>query len=266
MINLLRKWLAHPLLRGSALAPPSTLEARREIIRRNAFLRKIYQGWYDDLHGALPGDAGTFLEIGSGWGGLSEYIPNLITSEVFFCPYVRIVLDGQSLPFHDGALYGILMTDVLHHIPRVRQFLAEAARCVRPGGVVTMIEPWATPWSRLIYKKLHHEPFNTQTDVWEFPTGGPLSGANGALPWIIFQRDRELFEHDFPQWKLEIIRPMMPFRYLVSGGVSLRPLMPLWSYPLWSGLEKLLMPWMDSWAMFAQITLRRITVQEWSES
>jgi len=262
MINLLRKWLAHPLLRGLALDTPSTLEARREIIRRNAFLWKIYQEWYDNLRVALPGGADALLEIGSGWGGLSECIPNLITSEVFFCPYVRVVLDGQSLPFQDGALHGILMTDVLHHIPRVRQFLAEAARCVRPGGVVTMIEPWVTPWSRLIYTKMHHEPFDTQTDVWEIPPGGPLSGANGALPWIIFQRDRELFERDFPQWKLEIIHPMMPFRYLVSGGVSLRPLMPLWSYPLWSELEKLLAPWMDSWAMFAQITLRRILVPE----
>jgi SAM-dependent methyltransferase len=242
----------HNSLLTSVGYPDCTTRDWRRLTQHVGFQRSV---------GITPSGDGIFLEIGSGWGGLAEHIPNLITSEIFFCPYVRAVLDGQSLPFHDGALRGILMTDVLHHIPRVRQSLAEAARCVRAGGVLTMIEPWATRWSRFIYQNFHHEPFNPRAAVWELPTSGPLAGANGALPWIIFQRDRELFEHDFPQWKLETIRPMMPFRYLVSGGVSFRPLMPSWSYSLWSGLEKLLAPWMDSWAMFAQITLRRISAQ-----
>jgi len=45
----------------------------------------------------------------------------------------------------DGSLRAIVMTDVLHHIPNVESFFAEAARCVRPGGVIVMIEPWLTP-------------------------------------------------------------------------------------------------------------------------
>ena len=73
-----------------------------------------------------------------------------------------------------------------------------------------MIEPWVTPWSRLIYTKLHHEPFNPESEKWDFPSSGPLSGANGALPWIVFCRDRHLFEERYPQWEIVTIKPMMP--------------------------------------------------------
>ena len=118
-----------------------------------------------------------------------------------------------------------------------------------------MIEPWVTGWSRLVYGHLHHEPFRPQAEEWGFPSSGPLSGANSALPWILFERDRDRFEQEFPQWEVREIQLIMPFRYLVSGGVSLRSLMPGWSFGLWRALEKVLLPWMDQWAMFALVTL-----------
>jgi hypothetical protein len=121
-----------------------------------------------------------------------------------------------------------------------------------------MIEPWVSHWSRFVYTHLHHEPFQPESPVWEFPSSGPLSGANGALPWIVFARDRRRFEAEFPQWQIEHVRPMMPFRYLLSGGVSLRPLTPAWSFGLWSAAESVLGPWERSLAMFAQITLRHL--------
>ena len=88
-------------------------------------------------------------------------------------------------------------------------------------------------------------------------TAGPLSGANGALPWIIFARDRLKFEQEFPQWQIELIKPIMPFRYLLSGGVSLRGLAPGWSFGLWRHVENALGRWSNQLAMFAQIVLRR---------
>jgi hypothetical protein len=65
------------------------------------------------------------------------------------------------------------------------------------------------------------------------------------------------FEREFPQWSVELVAPMMPFRYLLSGGVSLRDLMPGWSSPLWSGFEQLLGTGASRMAMFARIVLRR---------
>ena len=148
--------------------------------------------------------------------------------------------------------------EVLHHLPEPRRFFAEAIRCVRPGGVVSMIEPWVSNWSHFIYTRLHHEAFNPDSHLWEFPSSGPLSGANGALPWILFVRDCAKFEKEFPEWQIELIQPMIPFRYLLSGGVSLRTLAPPWSFGLWTQIERALSPWNNHLAMFAQITLRRL--------
>jgi len=49
----------------------------------------------------------------------------------------------------------------------------------------------------------------------------------------------------------------MPLRYLLSGGVSMRSLMPGWSFGPWKGFERLLSPWMRYLAMFAFIQVQR---------
>ena len=260
------KLLAHPLTRGLEIDDPRTTELRRRIIAEKPFLRQIYVEWYASLASALPSGPGAVLELGSGAGFLPQFIPEVITSEYILCNGVQTVLDGQHLPFAAGCLRGLLMTDVLHHIPQARLFFAEAARCVRPGGLVGMVEPWVSDWSRLIYTHLHHEPFSPASPDWEFPREGPLSGANGALPWIIFERDRTRFESEFPEWQIEKIKPMMPFRYLVSGGVSMRNLMPSFTYRVWKGLERALQPQMQHLGMFAEIILRRRNDgQAWQE-
>ena len=118
------------------------------------------------------------------------------------------------------------MVNLLHHVADASRCLDETARCVRPGGAFAAIEPWVSPWSRVVYRRLHHEPFDPGAAGWRLPPGGPLSGANGALPWILFQRDRERFEREHPRWRLERVEPITPFRYLLSGGISMRSLMP----------------------------------------
>lgn len=253
---MLKSLIAHPLTRGLDLNDPRTTHLRRQIVAQKGFLRKIYSEWYDLIVADLPGGPEAVLEIGSGAGFLKEYISSLVASEVFHCPNIDIVCDATSLPFQDRSLRAIVMTDVLHHIPDIEGFLTEAARCVKPGGAIVMIEPWHTPWSRLIYTYLHHEPFEPAAEHWDFPKQGPLSGANGALPWIVFSRDRSRFGDLFPQWEIQGIKLLMPFTYLLSGGVSLRALMPSFTFRFWRRFEDLVPQ--ASFAMFARIVLRRI--------
>ena len=250
-------WLAHPAARGLDLDDPRLVTVRRRLIREKPFLRKIYREWYAAIADALPAGDGAVLELGSGGGFLDESVPGLITSDVLAAPHVRVVLDGQQLPLAGGSLRAIVMIDVLHHLPESRRFFREAARCVRGGGRVVMIEPWVSAWSSLIYRRLHHEPFEPGAATWEFPRGGPLSAANMALPWIVFVRDRDRFEREFPQWRVVSIRPFMPFRYLLSGGVSMRSLMPAWTFDLWRAVERALAPWAARLGMFVQIVIER---------
>jgi SAM-dependent methyltransferase len=254
---LLADILAHPLTKGLSLDDPRTTELRTTIIRNKGFLKQIYESWYRLLTSQIPAGEGSVLEVGSGGGFLKELHRDALASEVFFTPHVDIVLDAMALPFHAEALKAILMVDVLHHIPEPALFFHQAAKCVRSGGRCLMIEPWNTPWGAWVFQHLHHEPFNPGGG-WTIPPTGPLSGANGALPWILFERDRALFGEKFPQWRVASIQPMMPLAYLLSGGVSMRSLMPSWSYQWVRSMEKLI-PGLDGkCGMFAFIVLDRL--------
>lgn len=257
MVEGIRRLLAHPETRDLNIDDPRTTQRRRGIIQSNPFLWRIYDEWYRFISTCIPPGPGRVLELGSGAGFLKQYIPEIIASEVFPCSGIQLVLDARRLPFSSGSLKAITMVDVLHHIPDNRAFLTEAQRCLRSGGSIVMIEPWVSTWSRLIYGRLHHEPFDPDAKDWTFPDAGPLSGANGALPWIIFQRDRYDFESEFRGLEIHAVRPFMPFRYLVSGGVSMRQLMPATTFTLWRKLESWLCAWPHHWSMFALVHLTR---------
>jgi Methylase involved in ubiquinone/menaquinone biosynthesis len=255
---MLKTLLAHPLTRGMDIDSPETTLLRRRIVREKKFLEKLYGEWYRELLRNVPDGDGTILELGSGAGFIKDFDPSIVTSEVFLCAGVDRRIDAcKSLPFDNASLKAILMTDVFHHLPDVGAFFEEASRVVMPGGVISMIEPWSTPWSRFVYTKLHHEPFDPSVKKWSFPSDGPLSGANGALPWIVFSRDRKVFEDAYPAWRIEEIRPMMPVAYLLSGGISLRALFPGCMYGIVRGVEKAMGKFQGNIAMFARITLRR---------
>ena len=258
---MLSRMLAHPATRQLNIDDPQMTEVRREIVRSKRFLRLIYEEWYGELQRHLPAVAGPVLEIGSGAGFLAEVIPGLVTSEVFPCRGIDVAFDARQLPFGDSVLRAIVMTDVFHHIPDVRLFLLEAQRTLQVGGRVLMVEPWKNAWSTLIYGKLHHEPFRPEATEWSFPASGPLSGANGALPWIVFERDSEELRNLVPGLALKSIRPFMPLRYLLSGGVSLRSLMPGWLHSAWRFIETAVPAIDRNLGMFAFIELERESLE-----
>jgi SAM-dependent methyltransferase len=263
MIDLgsgLRSLLSHPLTRGMDIDDPAVTELRKQIIQQNSFLHHVYLEWYNLVVEALSADiSGPILELGSGGGYLNEIIPTLITSDISPGTETQLVLDGQHLPIGAKQLRAIVLINVLHHFANPIGFLSEANRCVKPGGKILLVEPWVTAWSRIIYKHLHHEPFVPESRSWSHPADGPLSGANGAMPWIIFMRDRSEFERLYPEWDVRNVVTMMPFLYLVSGGVSMRRLMPVWSFGVWKTLEELLTFSMNKLAMFAFIELQKRT-------
>ncbi len=250
-MDLIKNILAHPLTRDLLVDDPKTTQLRLEIIQSKSFLKKIYTEWYQLILSTLPKKKHV-LELGSGAGFFSELLPQLITSEIFETPGVKLVTDACKLALPDNSLNAIIMTDVFHHIPDVEQFLSEATRCIKQGGKLTMIEPWCTPWSQWIYKKLHSEPFDPES-TWIIQNIGPLSGANGALPWIVFERDKLIFNQKFPEWHIIKIEPLMPFSYLLSGGVSMRTFIPGGMYDFIRIFEELFNK--KKWAMFALIEL-----------
>jgi SAM-dependent methyltransferase len=256
--NLLYRLLTHPSARKIDLDAPENTLRRADIIQSKPFLKQFYQDCYSSMSKLLPGKInGPVIELGSGGGFLKEYIPDLITSEILAIPTVDIQFDGQHLPFKYASVRALVMLDVFHHIPNPAVFLAQAAHILKPGGRLIMIEPWVTPWSRFVYRYLHHEPFDPGVSNWRLQKGGPLTGANSALPWIVFDRDRRKFEDRFPEWRIKKISLHTPFCYLLSGGFLFKSIMPAACYPLFRRFEKWLQPFNRLLAMFATTVVQR---------
>src|SRR5262249_9315041 len=71
-------------------------------------------------------------------------------------------------------------------------FLAEAARILRPGGRLAMVEPWITPPSWVLYRFFHQEDCRLGVDL-ERPFGAAPKAAldgNAAIPYLALARAR----------------------------------------------------------------------------
>lgn len=242
-----------------SLDDPKATASHREIIKSKPFLKKLYEEWYTIFNDATQslGDR-TLLEIGSGGGFLKEIYPHFVTSDITPFEWCDMTFPAESIPFEDYSLGGIVMLNVLHHIPDPRNFFKEAQRTLSHGGKIIMIEPANSLFSRFIYKNFHHEPFDPHSKKWEIDSTGPMSGANGANPWIIFERDRMQFEKEFPNLIIKRKKNHTPFRYLLSGGVSMKALVPSGSFNFFKKVEKIISPLDSALGMFVTIEIEKI--------
>lgn len=231
---------------------------RRELVQRNACARFSFERWYRELAGlAINAPEGLRVELGSGGGFLDQFIPNLIKTDVVELPFIDKVCFAEALPFSDASVGALVMVNVLHHVDDVERFFREAERVLMPDGVIAMIEPYVSTFSRFVYRYLHHEPFDPDVEDWPLPPSGRLSGGNDALPWIVFVRDRARFAGQHPTLRIENIRPHSALSHLLSGGVTTRPLAPLWMIRGLARLETRHPSAMKQLGLFFTVEIRR---------
>lgn len=235
-------------------SPERTL-VHRDLIKSKKFLGSLYEQWYSEFVRELDGcPPGLLVELGSGGGRLKEWIPGLITSDVIELPTNDLTFSALEMPFEDGSVAAIFMTDTMHHIPDAEKFLREVGRVLADQGKLVMIEPANTLWGRFIFRNFHHEPFEPG-GTWFIPQSGPLSGANGALPWIVFQRDHPVFCLKFPNLELVPIQYRNPLLYLLSGGVSYRQLLPDFTYGFVNFCDRMLPKISRQFSMFMLVKI-----------
>lgn len=229
----------------------------RQIILNKPFLKRLYSEWYkvfcDAIHG-LP--KGKLVELGSGGGFFKDMEPSVICSDVLPLPTNDMTFSALNMPFENNEVSGIFMIDTFHHIPDAEKFIKEADRILKKEGEIIMIEPANSFLGRIIYQNLHHEPFNRKGD-WKIPDAGPLSGANVALPWIVFERDVKLFMDKFPNFTITEIKYHTPLRYLISGGVSFKQIVPNMSFPFFTWLDRMLSSISKGFSMFVTIKIKK---------
>lgn len=250
--------ITHPRIANMKIGSPEWFSAQREMIRAKPAVRRCYDLWYALLRAdvASVAEDGLIVELGSGSSYIKEVLPEVITSDVVPGP-VDMIIDGRRLPFPDASVRALLLTHVFHHIPDVRRFFLEAERVLVPGGVVTMIDCAHTPLSRLFFGLIHPEPYDHKAVSWDFTAGNNMTDSNQALTWIVFHRDIDQFQKEFPGLRYEGFQYLPWFGYLMSGGVNLRSLVPDFAAGMVESADRLLKPLDPFGAIHWHITLRK---------
>jgi SAM-dependent methyltransferase len=217
-------------------------EDHRRAWDTNAALRTLYADWYGRVAAALPPVAvGPRVELGSGPGFARGFIPEVELTDLVKAPWHDREVSAESLPYADASLGGLVLFDVLHHIPSPRTFLAEAVRVLRPGGRIVLCEPYIGPLSYIVYKFFHEEPVDMRADplaasphAQEGDAGRDPFDSNQAIPTLLFgrARGRAALSSAFPMLALCGVEYFAGPSYPASGGFSRGPRGPILPRPL----------------------------------
>jgi SAM-dependent methyltransferase len=210
------------------------LERHLAIWRRKPELRLVYEVWFDLLLAQLPRGAIT-LEIGAGMGTFAAHArgrrPDLrwIATELAVTGWNDVVADALRLPLRDETVDAVVGVDVLHHLARPRWLFAEAARVLRPGGRLALVEPWVTPLSFLVYRFFHQESCSF-SDPWKpFAATGDITKAafdgNAAVLPLVVRRTAtdDWMNMGFLPPRVELVNG---FAYLLTLGFRTTSLLP----------------------------------------
>jgi SAM-dependent methyltransferase len=226
-------------------APHRRTEENRRQWQRKPVLRAIYNDLYRRMAAhCVPGRT---LEVGGGSGNFKEFAGDVVASDVAFAPWLDLVADAQLLPLAAQSLANIVMVDVVHHVERPRAFFGEAARVLRPGGRIVMVEPGITAASWPFYRFLHQESVRMDADPLGDAVHAPARDAfdgNQAIPTLLVGRHRRRFAELFPNLRLHRVEWISLFAYPLSGGFKRWSLIPASLVAPMLRLEAALEPWL----------------------
>ncbi|MEA2690736.1 MAG: hypothetical protein QOJ16_123 [Acidobacteriota bacterium] len=86
----------------------------------------------------VPEDA-RVVDLGAGGRRIT---PRTICVDMVPLPNVNLVADVERLPFRDGSIDLLFATGLLEHVEDDRRVLSEAARILKPGGIVHVELPF----------------------------------------------------------------------------------------------------------------------------
>lgn len=222
----------------------NTLKDRRATWKRKEILRRLYLRWYGlKKKWMRPGKT---VELGGGSGNLKDFLPDAVSTDIVYEPWLDAVLDAQHLPFKSGSIDNVVLFDVLHHLEEPARFFGEAARVLSRGGRILMMEPYVSVSSYPVYRWLHHEglswdvnPLGRKKDL---PGGKDPFEGNQAVPRLLFGKYRSDFLRMFPCFHVVNEEKLDCLIYPLSGGFHNPSLCPVF---LWRPLrfaEELLRP------------------------
>jgi SAM-dependent methyltransferase len=207
----------------------------------------------------LSGD-GLRIEIGAGSSLMKDFQPEVQVTDIKPATFLDRVLDAQRMDLADGSVRAVYAINCFHHLPEPDRFFSELERVLVPGGGCVLIEPYFGPLAAFLYRRLFTtERFDPADPSWDGSSGqGAMTGANQALSYIIFQRDASEFARKHPRLAIVERRRLHNYlRYLSSGGLNFRQLVPNLATGVLRGVERVLTPVDHLLALHHAVVLRR---------
>lgn len=238
----------------------NALNQFRQAWDRKPLLRRVYNDMYDRIAEACV--QGTTLEIGGGIGQFKCRFPDVIATDIQGAPWLDLVADAQRLPFAEGSFSNIVMVDVLHHVEFPLLFLREAARVLRGGGRLVMVEPAITWGSSMFYRVFHHEPVRMNVDALKLGTPDATRDpydSNQAIPTLLASRDRARLAALLPTLRLNKTDWFSLWVYPLSGGFKPWSLLPDRAGQALLAVEKKLEPVLGRLCGFRLLTVMERT-------
>lgn len=254
--------LREPALSGTDLDGDARIELHRAVLARKRMIREVFAECHRAMRALdlahLEGD-GLRVEIGAGVAPVRLTCPDVYATDIVPSGTLDAVVDAQRLPFRDASLRAIYVQNAFHHFPEPARFFAELERTVVPGGGALLLEPFHGPLAAAIYPRLFaSEAYDKRAADWLQATQGPMSGANQALSYVVFIRDRARFEREHPGLSIVAQEPLRNhLRYLVSGGLNFRQLLPDVSIGMLRLVERMAAPLRHWLALHHVVVLKR---------
>jgi len=207
----------------------------------------------------LSGD-GLRIEIGAGSSLMKDFQPDVQVTDLKPAAFLDRVLDAEQMDLPDGSVHAVYGINCFHHLPGPDRFFSELERVLVPGGGCVLIEPYFGPFAAFLYRRLFTtERFDPDEESWEGSSSqGAMTGANQALSYIIFQRDAAEFQRKHPRLTLAHQQRLHNYlRYLSSGGLNFRQLLPNVATAVLRGVERALTPFDHLLALHHAIVIRK---------
>lgn len=257
--------LREPLLDEMDVDGESRLELHRKMLEKKRMLREVFAEFHHLFRRLeqqfLSGD-GAKVELGAGVSPMRDSYPEVLATDVVDAPHLDKVVNAEAMDFKDQSVKVIYGQNCFHHFPHPDRFFQELNRVLVQGGGAILLEPYYGPFATFLYKRLFRtEGFDKNFSSWDTPVAGPMNGANQALSYIVFVRDRELYEKRFPS--LKIVRQELAgnyLKYLLSGGLNFRQILPDSFTGAVGLLEKLISPFNRWFALHHVIIIRRVAI------
>jgi SAM-dependent methyltransferase len=262
MIALL-EWLREPEVRDANLDDAERIDRHLAVLARKRMIREVFVECHHAMRSLdlahLEG-TGPSVEIGTGVAPIRDTFPDVWSTDIVPARHLDAVVDAQRLPFRDASLHALYAQNAFHHLPQPGLFFRELERVLSPGGGAILLEPYHGPFASVVYPRLFaSEDFDKRSPDWETLQHGPMSGANQALSFVVFVRDRARFERSHPGLVIAAQKPLGNYaRYLASGGLNFRQLLPDVTIGALRAAERLAAPLARWLALHHIVVLKRV--------